>query len=283
MRATRDSSLDKESCSLCFAVCLRENGDTQETYASIRLLAADSKLSRATVFRRLQKLILDGVIIKKTRSGQTSILSLRLPALERFRRAERLRRDVVSRGDHSRLRQRRAPSHRETTPVSGRDPISSLNCKHNSPVISPRRQHPESAPEPAKDGDDFLHSIFQKLLQDFPMTSPERLAWAVHLVRSRAKTAPRTLAYFRRALPGVFENLHAEVASWLTGEARHRLRKNGNAERLPDLAEDLKSLAAQNGLPYSGELIGEVIDCAHRKLENERHIETEIHVGVFCR
>jgi hypothetical protein len=183
------------------------------------------------------KLIRQGVITQKPRNGRTSLLSLNLAAIERFRRVEQ----------------------------GGTNP-------------SPKHQSTERPP-PLENQDDFPQPIFEKLVQYFPTTSPERLAWAVHLVRSRAKTAPRTLAYFRRALPRVFENLATEVESWLIQEAIQRLRQSKNGFRLPDLAEEMKCAAAANGLPYNGEIIGEAIARACRKLEDERRLASEIHIG----
>ncbi len=87
------------------------------------------------------------------------------------------------------------------------------------------------------------------------------------------------MAYYQRAVPDVLANFEAKRLSWLTGEARHRLRKNANAERLPDLSEDLKCAAAANDLAYNGEIIGEAIARARRKLEDERRLASEIHIG----
>ncbi len=126
--------------------------------------------------------------------------------------------------------------------------------------------------------DDFIHSALETLRKDFPGTSARRLAWAVSLVARRAKTPPWTVAFFHRALPGVFENLDAEVGKWLATAAAKRLA-GFPALRLPDLAEDLKQLAAGNDLPYAPETLESALDGAFRKVQEERQLQSELAVG----
>ena len=122
--------------------------------------------------------------------------------------------------------------------------------------------------------DDFLH----QLAENFPEVSPERLRWAVCLVAARAKTPPRSPAYFRKALPRVFENLQGETETWLLLEAAKRIVEFPGL-RLPDLVEDLKQVAADNDLPYASETLESALDGAFRKVEKERRLQSELAVG----
>jgi hypothetical protein len=127
---------------------------------------------------------------------------------------------------------------------------------------------------PPRDADDFLH----QLAENFPEVSPERLRWAVRLVAARAKTPPRSPAYFRKALPRVFENLQGETETWLLLEAAKRIVEFPGL-RLPDLVEDLKQVAADNDLPYASETLESALDGAFRKVEEERQLQSELAVG----
>lgn len=126
--------------------------------------------------------------------------------------------------------------------------------------------------------DDCLHKLREQLASTFPSVSRERLAWAVSLVARRAKTPPRSVAYFQRSLLGVFQNLEAEVAGWLAQEGYKRLRENDRLDR-PSLSEELKCACAENDLPYSSEIVGDAIQAEERKLEEERRIRSELAVG----
>ena len=122
--------------------------------------------------------------------------------------------------------------------------------------------------------DDFLH----QLAENFPEVSPERLRWVVYLVAARAKTPPISAAYFRKALPRVFENLQGETDTWLSVEAAKRLLEFPGLG-LPDLAQDLKQLAADNNLPYGSENVTIAIDTGLRRVEEERELQSELAVG----
>ncbi len=127
---------------------------------------------------------------------------------------------------------------------------------------------------PPRDADDFLH----QLAENFREVSPERLRWAVCLVAARAKTPPRSPAYFRKALPRVFENLQGETDTWLSVEAAKRLLEFPGLG-LPDLAQDLKQLAAENDLPYGPENVTSAIDTGLRRVEEERELQSGLAVG----
>jgi hypothetical protein len=126
--------------------------------------------------------------------------------------------------------------------------------------------------------DDFINKALETLRKDFPGISARRLAWAVSLVARRAKTPPWTVAFFHRALPGVFENLDAEVGKWLMADAAKRLVEFPGLG-LPDLAQDLKQLAADNDLPYGSENVTSAIDSGLRRVEEERELQSGLAVG----
>lgn len=128
--------------------------------------------------------------------------------------------------------------------------------------------------------DSVPRSVCEQLCGDFPEASPARLLWGVRLVLGRAKRPVGNAAAFcRKALPAVFEDLEAEVRSWLVGVALGRLAEDGDALRLPDLSEELKVACAENDLPYHGEMVDAAVDAALRRLQNERQAQAELRVG----
>lgn len=129
--------------------------------------------------------------------------------------------------------------------------------------------------------DRSFRRLEDQLVSDFPTTPTRQLAWALRLVMVRVTTPPTNpVAYYRKSLRGVFENLTAETQGWLKNEAYRRLRESSEL-RLPDLAESLKCLAAENSLDCGlhGEFVHEAIDGALRRLEEERRTQSEICVG----
>ena len=130
--------------------------------------------------------------------------------------------------------------------------------------------------------DDSFHKLVKQLVSEFPTIPTRQLAWALRLVMGRVTTPPTNpVAYYRKSLRGVFENLTAETQGWLKNEAYRRLGESGDGLRVPDLAESLKCLAAENCLECGphGELAQEAIDSAWRRLEEERRTQSELRVG----
>jgi len=131
--------------------------------------------------------------------------------------------------------------------------------------------------EPTRD--DSLYKLLGQLDSDFPGISEERLRWAVNLVKGRAKTPPKSVGFFLKSLPGVFDQLEAETSGWLTQQAERRMVESGNGLRRPDLAEELKVLAAHSDLPYSEETVHAAIDAAERRLEKQGQLRSALTVG----
>ena len=128
--------------------------------------------------------------------------------------------------------------------------------------------------------DKRLDKLLVLLRQYHPEATVRTFAWAWELVESRAKTPPRSLAFFERSLSGVFQNLEAEVELWLIHTAGHWFVQNDDRmEHLGDLAEMLKQRAAASHVPYNPDLIDRVIEKSLRRFQAERVRQSELIVG----
>jgi hypothetical protein len=120
--------------------------------------------------------------------------------------------------------------------------------------------------------------VHRKLQDKFRQLSPAHLHWAITRIMARARTRPRSVAFFEKSLPGFLDQLPDEIKGWLVEEATILLRRDG-PQNLPDIVEDLKRVAAAHDFPYSGETIGDAIDCASRLVAKERELQSELIVG----
>ncbi len=116
---------------------------------------------------------------------------------------------------------------------------------------------------------------FLKKIPKIAGVSDARLVWAAELIRTRAKTKPRSIAFFLKAIPPVLENLAAETSSFLAGRAEELL---GNGQ-LGDMAEHLKHLAAENDLPYTPDLITAAIASAEARRRRREEVESSVRTG----
>jgi hypothetical protein len=125
-----------------------------------------------------------------------------------------------------------------------------------------------------------IRKLFVLLKQLCPQATERTFEWAWELVESRAKTPPRSLAYFEVSLSRVFQNLEAEVEIWLIHTAGHWLVQNDDKmEHLGDLAEMLKQRAAASHVPYNPDLINRVMEKSLRRFQAERVRQSELIVG----
>lgn len=289
LRGVRDSGLSLSQFAICVSIILRENSSTGYTYASTRTLARDAKIVVRTAYQNLSILERSGIVRVQRRRGKSSLRSVNLSALQSLQEG----REVMA---SERLHQTPAIDAVVPQPLAEEQPSHELGAcadlhlmQPNSPFELPselpssrvkRTSRKTNAPFNGKAGvDDSVENIAERLIQEFQDTSPRRLQWTVRLVLSRAKARPRTLHYFRKSLPGILQQLSAEVQAWLTKEAMRHLRESGVSFRLGDLAEHLKLAAASNDLPYSGESVGAAIDSAQRQLEEEQHLRSALVVG----
>ena len=272
LRAIRDSNLTLTQAALCEAIVLREGADGT-TYASIPRLARDSKMGVSTAWRDRRELVGKKIIVEQPRMGKSSIRSVNLPALQAYRR----RPEPMA----TRKKRRTPPPRRGVYDVEATPPPHGEKPLYPEDSISPY-QLPNELPS-SGDGqpDDPSDALVEKLAPDFGNIPRSSLKWAIDLVRSRAKTPPRSLAYFRLSLSRVFENLSAETEKWLAQEAYRRLSESDNGSRRPDLVEELKQAAAGNNLPYESESVHHAIDSAKRRIGEERRRISEINFGRY--
>jgi hypothetical protein len=286
LRGIRDSSLTLTESSLCIAVVLRENSESGETYISIPALAFEAKIAERTAWRDLATLKRKGVLTVRRRKGQTSLLSVSLSALHVLRRrtskatmhemqptpasdAPQRVHDVQSAPvSHANL----APH--DVHPISPQD-----NSQGELPSSGDARSSTETAVRPdGSSDDDFIQMVHRKLQGKFQQLSSAQLRWAITRIMGRARTRPRSAAFFEKSLPGFFDQLTGEIKEWLVEEATSLLHRDG-PQNLADIVEDLKMAAAAHDFSYSGETIGDAIDCALRHLAKEREVQSELIVG----
>ncbi len=270
--ALLDSTLPLTQQSLCVAILRRENSASGVTYASLPRLAADAKVSVRTARRDLTQLVHDGVIERQRRKHDTSLLSVSLSGLHKLRRGK--------------------PTAETAHVVQSED---GLNAHHvsseervNSHVV-PRQRAPRVNsgvhhvhPNSLEENSSAEEQATNFLLNELPGVPAERIRQAARLATLLASSPPNSPAYYRRAVPDIAANFEAKRLAWLVGEAGRRLGGNGDLRR-PDLAEELKTLCAENGLPYSGELVGDAIDAAARRREAERQAQVELRAGACAR
>ena len=272
LRGVRDSNLTLTQAALCEAIVLREGADGT-TYASIPRLARDSKMGVSTAWRDRRELVDKKIIVEQPRMGKSSIRSVNLSALQSYRRRPE--------PEATRKKRRTPPPRRGVYDVEATPPPHGGKPLYPEDSISPY-QLPNELPS-SGDGqlDDPSDVLVEKLAPDFGNVPRSRLKWAIDLVKSRATTPPRTIAYFQMSLPRVFANLSAETEKWLAQEAYRELCQSDNGFRRPDLVEELKQAAAGNDLPYESESVHHAIDSAKRRIGEERRRISEINVGGY--
>jgi len=159
------------------------------------------------------------------------------------------------------------------SPQSSSHPQSTGQRSKSSPQ-APREAGDEAGPR--RPADDSIPALLKRLQNQFPDLSDTRFRWAVDQVRKRAKTPPRSAAFFQRAIPTVLENLPAEVGGFLARRAEEML---GNNHAVGDIAGELKQLAAANDVPYGADLIVDAIEAAEACLRRRRAVESEMRAG----
>lgn len=165
-------------------------------------------------------------------------------------------------------------------PESSRD-VSEPSVEKSSPQGSAADQNFDASTRTSAK-DDYSTTLLASLENSFPDASTERLAWAIEVVRKRAKRAgktPGSVKYFQKSLCGIFASLDATIQDWLAEQA-FQLISQASIHR-SDLAEELKYLAAKNDLPYSSDFVAEAIERADQRAERDRQVRSELNVGRF--
>ncbi len=174
-------------------------------------------------------------------------------------------------------RQRSEPTTVRQAPINDQDSLSvSMREKIISAQLSLLLDSRAAVPQERED--DLRRSLLDETQRAYPWCTPRMLAWALRRIAERAKTPPRSVAYFRRSLPIFFDNLGAEIESWLRDAAAERIRAPASV-RLPDLVEDLKRLVAENDLPYDGDMVMRAVDAAEQQLKEQQRLQADLRVG----
>lgn len=269
LRGIRDSTLSLTKSALCTAIVLRENKRTGHTWASPSNLADDAKLGLRTVERDLAALVRDGAIERRRRRHNASLLSVNLSALRKRRRGK-----PAAETPHV--------VRNEERPDSARGAVVGEPHSARGAVVIPhvvRTVLHKELPNRKENSSSLEEQAQNLLVKKLPETPPERIRQAVRLATLLASSPPRSVSYYSTSVPDVLAHFPDKLRSWLAQEARRRVGDNGDP-RCPDLAEELKCLAAENGLPYSGELVWDSIDAAQRRLDAERQVQVELRAGA---
>ena len=131
------------------------------------------------------------------------------------------------------------------------------------------------------DEEKITNLLMKELSGHQPSISRDAVRQAVRLATLLASSPPRSVNYYREAVPDVISHFPEKLASWLIREAVQLLEERDWSYQggAADLKEVLKQHAAEQGLSYDAGLVANALDCAERRLREQSAIRSELALG----
>lgn len=265
-------------------LCFRVDKESGETYVKIATMARETGAGASTIRDHLSYLKACGWIERKRRLNKSSLTRLRPEA---FATAE-------ANGTANRQPNGEPmASARDSRPSASRMPIADVGDTDSQPLsgsisdsipgnqssgaeVHNTGEHIRSDRDQPKD--DFFQLLFEKLkLESYRHLTKAQFHWAVKQIKARARTPPKSRAYWEKSLAEFFQNIDRETEVGLEKEAEHMLRA-GNT--LGAVADRLKWLVTENELPCTLEQIEKALNGAEAKLRRLAAVCSELKVGT---